>query len=430
MLENIFYFFVNNGYVLEITLTTLIFAIYFPRRKWFPLRAFLCFAFSIAFSLFWNYLELGNGVFAQWIKYFAFLLIVYFSVRICWETTIWSALFITLGECMTQHLSFRISSLILALSGYDYATLFAGFVNIIISVVVYGTVFALFSKQLKDMKAKLFENKMNLFLGGIVISIVIILHIGETPFELRTKNVPLYVITSGYGIICCLTALGLQYGIFNNTKLSDNNEVLEKVVAMQKEQYQISVDNIKTINVKCHDMKHQISLMENRIDSSALEEISSIIKVYETTVNTDNELLDVFLTQKSAVCDQKNIRFDCIVNGECLQFLEPTDMYALFGNALDNAIEATEKVKDKERRNIGLSVRKQLNVVSIHVENYFEEKLEFDGDLPITSKGDTDYHGFGLKSIKMIVEKYGGNVAIIVKNNVFNLNIMIPVPEK
>ncbi len=268
------------------------------------------------------------------------------------------------------------------------------------------------------------------FLGSVVIFFVIILHIGEAPYNLRTEKVGLYTITSAYGIVCCLISLGLQYGIFRNTKLSDSNEVLEKVVAMQKEQYKISVDNIQMINVKCHDMKHQILMMENRVDSSALQEISSLIKVYETTLNTGNELLDVFLSEKCKQCEEKNIRFDCIVDGESLEFMEPVDMYALFGNALDNAIEAAEQVTDRESRIIGLFVRRKLNMVSIHVENTFENKIRFSDGFPVTSKGDTDYHGFGLKSINMIAEKYNGEMALSTKNHTFHLNLILPIPEK
>ena len=49
--------------------------------------------------------------------------------------------------------------------------------------------------------------------------------------------------------------------------------------------------------------------------------------------------------------------------------------------------------------------------------------------IPRTSKDDEFYHGYGVKSIRMVVEEYDGNMALLPQNGIFNLNITIPVPE-
>ena len=70
-------------------------------------------------------------------------------------------------------------------------------------------------------------------------------------------------------------------------------------------------------------------------------------------------------------------------------------------------------------------------MVSIHVENYYDDKEEiiFENGLPKTKK-DKNYHGFGMRSIKMICEKYGGSVLASAEDGIFNLDMIIPTPRE
>ena len=69
-------------------------------------------------------------------------------------------------------------------------------------------------------------------------------------------------------------------------------------------------------------------------------------------------------------------------------------------------------------------------MVSAHFENYYAGELDFDDGLPLTTKSDKRYHGFGMKSIKMLAEKYGGYVSVKAEDGVFNLNILLPISSK
>ena len=70
-----------------------------------------------------------------------------------------------------------------------------------------------------------------------------------------------------------------------------------------------------------------------------------------------------------------------------------------------------------------------LGAVFIHCENYFQGELEFQDEIPVTTKPDKDYHGFGIRSIKFVVEKYGGFMTIVPERDVFNINISVPLKE-
>lgn len=106
------------------------------------------------------------------------------------------------------------------------------------------------------------------------------------------------------------------------------------------------------------------------------------------------------------------------------------DISSLFGNALDNAIESTGKIADPEKRLIHLAVSRQKGFLCIRIENCYEGDLQFaDGKLQ-TTKQDTRYHGFGLKSIQATAEKYGGTAQIKAADGWFELQVLIPIPPQ
>ena len=104
--------------------------------------------------------------------------------------------------------------------------------------------------------------------------------------------------------------------------------------------------------------------------------------------------------------------------------------YGIVVYALDNAIRAVRHIAEEERRVIGVNVNRVRQFATIQIRNYYEDRLLFAaGELPETTKKDRENHGLGLKSIQYIVEKYRGTLSVHPEENVFNLNIMIPLPE-
>ena len=146
-----------------------------------------------------------------------------------------------------------------------------------------------------------------------------------------------------------------------------------------------------------------------------------------SAARTGNEALDVILTEKSLVCVGKDIRLTCLIECNRIEFMRDGDLYALFGNVLDNAIDAASEIQDKDKRCVSLNVRNVGNMISISTENYFVGDLNFGADgLPRTKKSADEGHGFGMLSIKGVVNKYGGTVSVVTNGNIFRINILIP----
>lgn len=209
-------------------------------------------------------------------------------------------------------------------------------------------------------------------------------------------------------------------------------EAVRGVLQNQYQQYRLSKESIDLINRKYHDLKHQIAVLRSQPDSilrdAYLDRMEEEIKTYEAQNKTGNQVLDTVLTSKSLYCAQHGIGLTCVADGRLLDFLEVMDLSAVFGNALDNAIESVEKLADPEKRLIHVSVSAQRDFVLIRFENYYEGDLRFSEGLPVTTKKDEDFHGYGLKSIRHVARKYGGTVTIRTEKQWFVLQILLPRP--
>lgn len=225
--------------------------------------------------------------------------------------------------------------------------------------------------------------------------------------------------------------LYLQNELFKKSAMRQELAVMNMLWKKEQEQYELSKENIAIINQKCHDLKHQIrairSMNKEEIDAY-LNEMEESVEIYESIVKTDNEVLDTILTEKSLYCKERGITVSCVADGSQMGFINTIDLYAILGNALDNAIEAVEKFKHQEKRQIDVMIYRQQQFLVINIVNPVKEIPVFEDDLPKTTKKDRFHHGFGLKSIQYMVKKYDGNLNVSIEDGCFSLKILMPIP--
>ncbi|MCR4746001.1 MAG: ATP-binding protein [Lachnospiraceae bacterium] len=249
---------------------------------------------------------------------------------------------------------------------------------------------------------------------------------GDTPFSSGFSDVMFIIRT-----MVDLAGLSMLYAYHMQLveiQIASDLQKTENMMKMQYASYKNSEETVALINQKYHDIKHQIAILRSERDSAdfadSLDKIENEIKSYEAQNKTGNEILDTILTGKVLRCQQNNIEFTIVADGALLSFMDKFDMASLFGNALDNAIEASMTVENEKKRLIHLSIARQKAFIKIQIENRFDGNIRFENGIPLSRKEDSRYHGFGTKSIKTIVEKYGGSVNFTEKDNWFKLNIL------
>jgi hypothetical protein len=233
--------------------------------------------------------------------------------------------------------------------------------------------------------------------------------------------------------LCGIVILHAYHVQISELYLKFELDAIQHIFQSQYEQYKISRDSIELINRRYHDLKHQIAALraENNSEKrlSYLADMENEIKRHEALNKTGHAVLDTVLTGKSLYCVKHGIDMTCVADGALLGFLDVMDLCTIFGNALDNAIESVMRITEQEKRLIHIAVFSRNGMIMMRFENYYEGAVLFDGGeggLPITTKTDTAFHGYGLKSIRYSAEKYGGYVTVKTANNWFELNVLFP----
>ena len=206
---------------------------------------------------------------------------------------------------------------------------------------------------------------------------------------------------------------------------------IQNILQNQYVQYRQSRESIEVINHKYHDLKHQIAVLRAEPDaarrSAYLDGMEEEIRDYEAQNKTGNSVLDTVLTGKSLYCARHGIELTCVADGARLAFMDVRDICTIFGNILDNAIECELGIKDKSKRLVHMAVYAKKDFLVIRCENYCPTRLEFLDGLPVSTKQDKAYHGYGIKSIRHAAEKYGGAVTIHERDDWFEISAMIPL---
>lgn len=309
---------------------------------------------------------------------------------------------------------------------YEYAVLFLS----------YGAIFFLFWKLCaafleKEQRLEV-ESKDLLAVLVLTGSVFFVSNLGfvtrNTPFSGLYAREIFNIRT--FADIAGLAALFAYHIQWRDQKVRRELESIRGILHQQYTQYQQSQQTLELINYKYHDLKHYIVALraQQNTQGTVLDRLEEEIIQYETQNKTGNEVLDTLLGAKMLECQKEQIELTCVADGSQLAFMDVMDICSIFGNALDNAIECEKKLADPQKRMIHLHVCAKHQFLMIRIENYYEGTIEFEKELPVTTKKEKEFHGYGLKSLKYTVHQYHGEVDISTRNQWFCLRILIPLP--
>ena len=431
-------------FVFEILCAMHLLSFYLPKKKYpvcrYILTILTCILIAIVFPLF------KDVSYSWWYSSITFLILFTccaISLYFVYNISIQNIFLISITAYTSQHLAYQAYNVLttflsieekLSFISYGdiplnvnitYLNIISFSILLIVYVIIYTIVFVIFNERINKDEAKI-SNFSIVLISGLILLIDIIIN-SIIIYSDKFKGKEVSIIICVYNILCCLMVLFLLFNILNikqlKTELTITSQLLNKVEA----QYKQNKENVDLINIKCHDLKHQIRNFGNKanISNEAVKELENIINIYDSNIKTNNDALDLILTEKSLLCQKKNISLKCVADCSKLNFIAEADLYSLFGNMIDNAIEAVTKLEDVNKRSISLIVRNALSCTSIFISNYYEGKINLDyNGIPKTTKVNNGYHGYGLKSIKLIVEKYHGDFKIDIKDNIFIIQIL------
>lgn len=429
-------------FMLELFISEFLFTWRLNKKKLYPLRLLIVatISFGMAFAVPILYY---NALYSSLLFFGLYFLSTILLKLLCYDESWVNVFFCTIAAYAVQHIAFETYNFIIIASGlnnglpvaaygdklqstYDAIVTFIHYESYLI---VYWICYLAYGRKIKKGENMKLISVHLLFLsiGTIFITVVvnaIVTYYGYShPQPFYSSIVCLLII------FCCIFVLTAQFNLLAKKNAQEELSVVEKMWSQEEKQYAMLKENIDYINIKCHDLKHQIRQFGQQcsLDDKSISSMMKKVSMYDSSLKTGNEALDVLLMEKTLTCKNNDIKITCMADGSLISFMEETEIYSLLGNALDNAIESLEKVEDKEKRVLGLIIKSANSFVSIHIYNYCAKCPKFKDGLPQTTKENKKDHGYGLKSMKLITEKYGGNMNASFDKETFNLDFLFPL---
>lgn len=220
--------------------------------------------------------------------------------------------------------------------------------------------------------------------------------------------------------------------IIEKSEIKTKNARLSTQLSLQAEHYkELELSNREVRKLR-HDMKNHLICLKEYISSGNNEEamnyissVSGLMSHSANNIDTGNSTLDAILFHKKAYAQSKNIKVNYDIQIPQGLKLDGADCCILLGNALDNAIEANEKLENEILRYIDCRILYQKNSFICNIKNPTSENVIIKNNSIATTKQNKKEHGIGLENIKQIVEKYNGTFNINFENNVFELTFML-----
>ena len=350
-------------------------------------------------------------------------------VELCYETTSLISLFVAVASANGRNIAYCLFSIILSSFKISIEIFPQDFLDypVIISFVATFSVtwvvlYFFFQKKLGELIQK-YEDKIILILFALSIITnyfglnATIIYIQRDLFVF----IALLLVFTSISVI----AFVVQHVQLQKIELAFEKHEAEMFLAKEEKMYHFQKNVVDMLNVKAHDIKHLIHDIENtgKLDKETIEELTTTTDLYESMAKTDNEPLNVILTEKWIYCKKHKIAFTPVIDPNSLLFMKANEVYSLIGNILDNAIEASLKCP-VENRAISLSITTKKGMQIVEASNNYVGKVVIKGGIPKTTKEDKENHGFGIKSIKVIANKYDGAYDFSTSNNVFTTRII------
>ena len=292
----------------------------------------------------------------------------------------------------------------------------------IVSLIIIYEVLKNFKYKIKANDCAVLSTVFMIGFAALMFSVYNVLNLSKIPHILIFFSLTIFIL---------IFLIVFLYS--KNTMFLREQEQKDKMQIAQLQQqfayYQEKLKDEEKVRSVYHDMKNHLLVLQRQINSpetaEMVEKLQSQVAMYEDYEHTGNDILDIILKEKSETAREKHIALSVTADLNGVDFIEPLDVSTIFGNGLDNAIEASEKLPE-EQRAIFVKAGKMQNFFSVLIEN---NCLQDSGNTKSrTTKNDDFLHGFGISNMRKAAEKYDGQLTIKRENEKFTLKILIPIP--
>lgn len=212
-----------------------------------------------------------------------------------------------------------------------------------------------------------------------------------------------------------------------NKDLKYKLALYEQQAKSNYEYYAKQVENHKKALAVIHDVRKHMRIIEEYGRLGADKEQEAYADSFDDMIAPllmkqycSNVILNMILNDKQEECEKQHILFQIKIADADIEFMEPIDVTTVFGNILDNAIEACMKAEYKQ---IEFQMYPFNGLVYVKISNTYTDKIVWSADRkPLSTKG--QQHGIGLSNVEKVLQKYNGDIEFTTQDNHFVLEIM------
>ena len=343
--------------------------------------------------------------------------------------------FAVASACMagfaTQHIANKATILLRLIPAVDRVLGCGPWLYILLEILTFAAVYALiYAAFAKNIRIWSDNFHLNLLSGAIIF---LCIGVNRLVADTAGGTVQHQAAVCIYAIIGCVFALIIRVYISRWEEERAQALIMRRLLADSEKQYEQWKANAELMDMVAHDVRHMLARAEalaerKQMELPDLEAVRKAVDHFSPSVRSGNDVLDVLLRNMADLCEQKKITLNCVVRTNHLKHFDGMGLYFLFANAIDNAIGSVSSVTEADKRFIDVSIRQFGDSVMIHIWNYYTGELDFVNGLPVT-KSDRQIHGFGMKSIQFIVERFHGVLNVYAENQVFHLDVLLPMEE-
>lgn len=259
-----------------------------------------------------------------------------------------------------------------------------------------------------------------------IITIYVLVNVGEililVRHELSNKEYFFLLVDAVFMVFINLYLFYLLDAFAENRDLKYKIDLYERQAKSNYDYYVKQMESHRTALTVIHDIRKHIGVLEELKQINTPSEMQSYADSFEDMVAPllikrycENAILNIILNDKIDYCEKNDIQFDIDIHEINIEFMKPIDITTLFGNLLDNAVEACENADEKR---ISLKIHPFNGFTYIQISNTFSGEIRRDmNGRPISNKG--RHHGIGLENVEKVLEEYNGNIQFMIENKIF-----------
>lgn len=302
----------------------------------------------------------------------------------------------------------------------------------LVSYVIPFVIFCLMSWLIPFHEPKYFSRKNSLVLIAVTVAV---LYVKQSFFNSSQEGTSTSIAFTVYPLIISVLSCSIIAYIDRYHFLQENKQQQEVIQVISEYRYQNLQNQLfaqeEILRIQ-HDIKNHLLTLEGLSDAERSSYLNTLLSKMSSSrlIHTGDPTLDGLINTKLNKARDSKIDITVSLNLSQLGFMDPVDKCAIFGNIIDNAIEAAELVMPPDARFITLKSSEFGGQLLVTISNSYNGQSGYGKALPLkTHKSDKKHHGIGMKSIQNSLERYHGILVYEAEKDRFLVKLMIPIMQ-